>query len=153
MMKATLTLASALILGMSGCTSRDTEAPPDEAKAAGKKATDFPAATYDYFRDMDWAADKKGQLRRLNLGPDEIKGRNTWIMWCGGNEAFWDWLSSHSYGFMDLLKLVVSPDRESAKLKRSKRFEDTGLMNEPDFQPAVQADEYGLFLEVANDPT
>src|SRR5262249_41735714 len=155
MTKATVTLASALLLllGIAGCSPRDTEAPPDEAKAAGKKATDFPAAAYDYFRDMDWAADNKGKLHKLNLGPDEIKGRNTWIMWCGGNEAFLGWLSSHSYGFMDLLKLVVSADRESAKLKRSKRFQDTGLMNEPDFQPATQADEYGLFLEVPQDPT
>src|SRR5262249_40490201 len=44
MMKATVMLASALLLGIAGCSSRDTEAPPDEAKAAGKKATDFPAA-------------------------------------------------------------------------------------------------------------
>jgi hypothetical protein len=153
MMKTTLTLVSVLFLGLVGCSSGDNEAPPDEAKAAGKKATDFPAAPYDYFRDMDWKADTSGQLRRLDLGPDEIKGRNTWIMWCGGNEAFWDWLSNHSYGFMDLLKLVVSADRESAKLKRSKRFQEAGLMNEPDFQPAEKADDYGLWMEVAKDPT
>src|SRR4051812_26848625 len=24
----------------------------------------------------------------------EIRGRNTWMMWCGGNEGFWDWLAN-----------------------------------------------------------
>ena len=54
----------------------------------------------------------------MELSQDEIKGRNTWNMWCGGNERFWDWLGQQSYGFFDLLKLVASPDAETGKLKR-----------------------------------
>lgn len=38
----------------------------------------------------------------------EIFGRNTWMIWPGGNEGFWDWLST-TYGFIDLLKLVETP--------------------------------------------
>ena len=39
---------------MSGCGDPlDEAAPPDEAKAAGKRAGDFPTATYDFFKHMD----------------------------------------------------------------------------------------------------
>jgi hypothetical protein len=79
----------------------------DEAKALGKTAADLPAASYDYFHDMDMVADGHGGPRALELTEDEIKGRNTWLMWCGGNEVFWDWLAGNSYGFMDLLKLAA----------------------------------------------
>jgi hypothetical protein len=83
----------------------------DEAKAAGKTPTDFPADDYDYFRDMDMrpdgTVDASGNsiLKPLELTPDEIKGRNTWVLWCAGDEVFWDYLAGHSYGFLDLLKL------------------------------------------------
>src|SRR5262245_50379318 len=90
------------LLLMCGCAK---PAAIDEAKATGKMADSFPAAGYDFFRDMDQVREG-GELKPLALTPDEIKGRNTWVMWCGGNEAFWDWLAGHSHGFMDLLKLV-----------------------------------------------
>src|SRR5439155_9647959 len=83
---------------------------------------------------------------------DEIKGRNTWMMWCGGNEAFWDWLAGHSYGFLDLLKLVASPDHQAGVLKRQRRFTDAGLINEPGCQTAAAQDEFRLLLEPTKDP-
>ena len=42
---------------------------------------------------------------------NEILGRNTWMLWCAGNEGFWDSLAGHSYGFTDLLKLIDSRKR------------------------------------------
>ena len=102
---------------------------------------------------MDRTADDQGKLVKRDLTPDEIKGRNTWIMWCGGNEAFWDWLASKSYGFVDLLKLVASPDHETAVQKRKLRFADAGMVNEPGFKPAADKDAYGLFVDVAVDPS
>ena len=35
----------------------------------------------DVFKPMDGG---------IALTADEIKGRNTWNLWCGGNEQFWD---------------------------------------------------------------
>ena len=45
--------------------------PEDDAKAAGLTALDFPTVTVDVFRGMD---------RGLVLSPDEIQGRNDWIL-------------------------------------------------------------------------
>jgi hypothetical protein len=128
------------------------QAPPDEAKVAKKQANDFPTAERDYFRDMDMIGDPNNSqpvaAKHLPLELDEIKGRNTWLMWCGGNEAFWDWLAKHSYGFLDFLKIVGSPSYEVAADKRKKRFKEMGLVNEPGCQPIEKADDYsGLFLE------
>lgn len=127
-------------------------APPDEAKAAGKRSEDFPTATRFYFRDMDMVGDPDNDQpstpKRLELTQDEIRGQNTWVMWCGGNERFWDWLAQHSYGILDFLKIVGSPSLEAATEKRRRRFEQMGLLNEPGCRPAKRADGYsGLFLE------
>ena len=78
----------------------------------------------------------------------EIFGRNTWMIWPGGNEGFWDWLST-TYGFIDLLKLVETP--------REQRFivggvpESAGLINEPGMTRRGPA-EFGLHLDVPTDP-
>src|SRR4030088_654537 len=47
----------------------------DEARAAGRDPASFPPADEDYFHDMDSA---------IALTPEEIKGRNMWLMWRGG---------------------------------------------------------------------
>ncbi|MBI3409888.1 MAG: hypothetical protein HY040_16235 [Planctomycetes bacterium] len=150
-MKTALLAAAGLMFAIClGCTPAGP-APLDEAKAAGKSAGDFPTATYDYFREMDMTFDR-GKGQPLPLTVDQIRGRNTWIMWCGGNEAFWDWLGNHSYGFLDLLKLVASPDAKTGAIKRANRFKEAGLINEPGFRAADDKDEFGLFLEVPVDP-
>ena len=121
----------------------------DEAKALGKTAADFPAASYDYFQAMDQVADDHGGLRPLKLDEDAIKGRNTWMMWCAGNEVFWDWLAGHSYGFMDLLKLCdFSPHDPWG----GKRFSPAGLIIEPGTKVPDKPDQYGLFIRVAENP-
>src|SRR5262249_52042333 len=51
------------------------------ASRAGRTAASFPAADEDYFHDMDGG---------VPLSREEIQGRNTWIVWTGGNDRFWD---------------------------------------------------------------
>ena len=66
----------------------------DEAQAVGRDAASFPAADEDYFHDMDGG---------VALTPDEIKGRNMWIVWTGGNDRFWDGMTASTFGAFDLL--------------------------------------------------
>ena len=42
----------------------------------GRKPGDFPELAADVFQPMDGG---------LELNSDEIKGRNTWNLWCGGD--------------------------------------------------------------------
>jgi GMC oxidoreductase len=56
----------------------------DEARLVNRSGMSFPAADEDYFGDMDGG---------VPLSPEEVKGRNTWIVWSGGNDRFWDELS------------------------------------------------------------
>src|SRR3954451_10382758 len=70
------------ILAFGSCGGEHKPAPGkvlDEARQANRAAGTFPAADEDYFHDMDGA---------LPLSADEIKGRNTWIVWTGGNDRF-----------------------------------------------------------------
>ena len=54
----------------------------DEALSASpaRDAASFRAADEDYFHDMD--QDKNGPVA---LSPEEIRGRNTWLVWTAGN--------------------------------------------------------------------
>jgi hypothetical protein len=111
----------------------------DEAKAAGREAASFPAAAQDYFHDMDGGT---------ALGPDEIKGRNTWIVWTGGNDRFWDGMTASTFGAFDLLKIVAyNPEQ---KIDRDRRWSYLGLINEPCFDAPTQPDanRFGLLLDV-----
>ncbi len=112
---------------------------PDEAKAAGRDASSFTAADEDYFHDMDGG---------VTLSPDEIKGRNTWIVWSGGNDRFWDRLSVISFGNVDLLKMLSS--YPTLVTKRNNRWNTIGLVNEPCFKQAAapNPDRFGLWLDV-----
>ena len=71
----------------------------DEALRAGRDAASFPAATEDYFHDMDGG---------VALTPQEVQGRNTWLVWSGGNDRFWDGMTATTFGAFDLLKVVSS---------------------------------------------
>ena len=42
------------------------------------------------------------------LTPDEVKGRNMWLVWTGGDDRFWDHLSNRHFGAFDLLKTISS---------------------------------------------
>lgn len=115
----------------------------DEALLAGRSASSFPAADEDYFHDMDGA---------IPLTADEIKGRDMWIVWTGGDDKLWDTLTVTSVGTVDLLKTVSS--YPGLKASRSNRWTYLGLVNEPCFKQAIGPDpnRYGLWLDV-RDPS
>jgi hypothetical protein len=110
----------------------------DEAKRAGRTAATFPAADEDYFRDMDGG---------IALTPAEVRGRNTWIVWTGGNDRLWDRMNSVSFGALDFLKTLSSHPR--LKARRDNRWNYLGLVNEPCFEKATGPDpqRYGLWLD------
>ena len=63
----------------------------DEARTANRPVSSFHFADEDYFREMDQTKDGV-----LKLKPEEVNGRNTWIVWTGGNDRLWDKLSASS---------------------------------------------------------
>ena len=110
----------------------------DEAMRAARSPESFRPADEDYFHDMDSA---------VPLSPEEIKGRNTWIVWTGGDDKLWDTLATKSLGTLDFLKTISS--RPGLKAKRSNRWEYLGLVNEPCYKEpsAPDAERYGLWLD------
>ncbi|HEU4833553.1 MAG TPA: hypothetical protein VFS90_04025, partial [Pyrinomonadaceae bacterium] len=119
----------------------------DEARQANRPATSFVAADEDYFHDMDGA---------VPLTPAEVKGRNTWVIWTGGNDRFWDHIGRTSFGALDLLKTLSSypnaiDPRTGEKLKysRDNRWQYLGLVNEPCFEKPTAPDpnRFGLWLD------
>ena len=121
-----------------------------EGKTPEKAAYDYfyPQVIEDYFPKMDslglgskdWpdqlidkkAAPKAAGTAKPSRGAEpvaltqqEALGRNTWMIWCAGNEGFWDWLSNNSYGASDILKVIDSRNRGTL-------FRDAGLINEPE---------------------
>jgi len=110
----------------------------DEATRAGRTAASFPAADEDYFREMDGG---------IALTPDEVRGRNTWIVWTGGNDRMWDQMNAISFGALDFLKTLSS--HPSLKASRDNRWEYLGLINEPCFEKATGPDpqRFGLWLD------
>jgi hypothetical protein len=99
----------------------------------GRTPADFPELAVDVFKPLDGG---------IELTEEEIKGRNTWNLWCGGNEQFWERISRESFGLMDLLKTIDSRNRPT-------RFKEMGLINQPGFQPASKPDEFGVWLDEA----
>lgn len=97
---------------------------------------DFPQVADDVFSAMD------GGIR---LAEDEVKGRNTWILWTAGNQVFWDRMARESSGVVDLLKTL------DTRL-RPHRFARMGLMNEPGFRRADAPDAHGLWLDERVEP-
>ena len=115
----------------------------DEAQQAGRPAESFPQADENYFAAMD---------RGVALSPDEVKGRNMWLVWTGGNDRFWDRMTGYTFGSFDLLKIVTS--HPGQKFSRESRWSWLGLVNEPCFSQAggPDAKRYGLWLDT-RDPS
>ncbi len=116
----------------------------DEATERGLTVSDLKIASTNIFQQMDQVPDDQGNLKPLGLTEEEIKGRNTWILWTGGDQRFWDRMARTSVGLIDLLKLVDT----KAGPNRSERFEQFGLINEPGFKQATEPGPYGLYLDV-----
>ncbi len=121
---------------VAGCKPKP--APEDEAKLAGLTPNDFPQITADIFKPLDGG---------IALEPNEIMGRNTWNLWSGGNQHFWNHVAQDSFGLMDLLKML-----DNRKYPRGDRFKTLGLVNEPGFRAATKPDEYGLWLDEQVEP-
>ncbi|HZJ16988.1 MAG TPA: hypothetical protein VFD27_18175 [Chthoniobacteraceae bacterium] len=102
----------------------------------GRKPSDFPELAADVFKAMDGGID---------LSADEIKGRNTWNLWCGGDEQFWDRVAREALGLFDLLKTIDSR-------KRDQRFKELGLINQPGYRQATKPDKYGLWIDEPVEP-
>src|SRR5271167_5238861 len=73
--------------------------PVDEAQRAGRSEASLPQASEDFFHDMDNGAE---------LTPDEVKGRNMWLVWTGGDDRFWDRITQNSLATFDFLKFITS---------------------------------------------
>lgn len=101
----------------------------DEAMQVGRSAESFPHADEDYFHDMD---------NGVALSAEEIKGRNMWLVWSGGNDRFWDTLTATTFGAFDLLKIVSS--QPELGFSRDNRWSYLGLVNEPCFDKPTAAD-------------
>ncbi len=88
----------------------------DEAYAAGLTKEHFaqPPNEVDAFRGMDGG----GQFTQ-----EEILGRNTWMAWAGGDEAFWDYLANNSFGTFDLLKTLSSYPCSPEQEQRAQAYE------------------------------
>ncbi len=128
-------LAGVVILVLAGLAfawyRTNPRTPPeqqDEALVASpaREASSFPAADEDYFREMDQNRDGP-----VTLSLDEIRGRNTWVVWSAGNDRLWDTLSVTSGGALDFLKVVSSHPSQS--YSRANRWDYFGLVNEPCF--------------------
>jgi hypothetical protein len=131
-------LALSFICLLTACSGPTPGTVLDEASRANRAATSFNAADEDYFKPMDSG---------VELSPDEVKGRNTWIVWTGGNDRFWDTISRKSVGTLDFLKTVSS--HPSLKYSRDNRWKYLGLVNEPCFEKATGPDptRFGLWLD------
>src|SRR5678816_476587 len=137
-----VTAGMALLAGLifTSCSSQtQTTEVLDEAKRAGRDVASFQHAAEDYFRDMDGG---------LALTVEEIKGRNMWNVWSGGNDRLWNAMSEYTFGAFDLLKIISS--HPSLGYSRTNRWNYLGLVNEPCFEPAKgpDANRRGLWLDV-----
>ncbi|MGH8019613.1 MAG: c-type cytochrome [Opitutaceae bacterium] len=123
----------AIAFVLTGGCSRNASLVDD---AGGRDPEEFPELAVDVFKAMDGG---------IALTEDEIKGRNTWNLWTGGNEQFWERMSRESYGLIDLLKVIDSR-------KRPERFETMGVISQPGYRQASQPDEHGLWIDEAVEP-
>lgn len=111
----------------------------DEARIAGRDTSSSPAADDNYFQDMDGG---------VKLNPEEIKGRNTWLVWTAGNDRFWDKMVNASAGALDFPK-ILSSHKSLTKFSRDNHWEYFGLVNDPCFEKATGPDpqRFGLWLD------
>ena len=113
---------------LAACRKAD---PSMEDAAGGRQAEEFGDVAEDVFKAMDGG---------IQLGSDEVRGRNMWNLWTGGDEQFWDRMARESHGLTDLLKTIDSR-------RRGVRFQEMGLINEPGLRQASKPDEFGLWID------
>jgi hypothetical protein len=133
-----IVIVTFLLALISACTDESGKV-QDEALRADRTAASFPHAGEDYFHAMDGG---------LTLSPEEVKGRNMWLVWSGGNDRFWNQLTQYTFGSFDLLKVISS--HPSLGYSRANRWEYLGVVNEPCFRAPTgpNKDRRGLWLDV-----
>ncbi len=127
------------LLGAGCCKQPQPGSVLDEARQAGRTAASFPHASEDYFHDMDGA---------VAFNAEEVKGRNMWMVWSGGNDRLWNQMTQYTFGAFDLLKILSS--HPSLGYSRANRWNYLGLVNEPCFETPTgpNPDRRGLWLDV-----
>lgn len=130
---ALLGVLLALSLPSLSCQKRVNSLADD---AGGRRPEFFAELAEDVFKPMDGG---------IELTPDEVKGRNTWNLWCAGNEQFWDRMAREGYGLTDFLLMIDSRNR-------GMRFKELGLINQPGYRQASKPDRYGLWIDEAVEP-
>ncbi|HEY1254472.1 MAG TPA: hypothetical protein VGF01_06800 [Terracidiphilus sp.] len=128
----------------------------DEAMRAGLTVDNLKPSDIDYFHDMDRgpkvppgkADSSHNPDGTLKLTSDEVKGRDNWIVWSGGNDRFWDKISVNSVGILDLLK-TISSRKGFVPANRDNRWELLGLVNDPCYEAPTGPDpnRWGLWLD------
>ena len=125
-------LCSSLLLNLlAGCASTPVK--------PSWNFSDFKEIEFDPFPGMNF------QGKSYQLTKDELYGRVVWNLWSGDNGGFWNWLVQHGFGTADLLKMIESD--------RAQRFNTYGIINQPGYTRPAQADQYGLYIDVAKSPT
>lgn len=127
-----------------GATSRGTP-------VSKRNDTYFRREERNLFSNLDMPRDSSGQQRSIfkdgsSISPmaqEAIRGQNAWMLWSGGNEAFWGWLQENNYGITDFL--VVLDSR-----KRGDRFKKVGLINQPGMKSRTDRTILGLYLDQAD---
>lgn len=139
----------------------------DEAKIAedagqlskAQKQALMNGSDVDFFKEMDNGFTMKPAELQKTLSPyapgisaDEAvkkmaRGRNNWIVWTFGNDAFWTNLGRSTFGGLDFLKTLSS--HSALPAARHNRWETLGLVNEPCFKEASgpRDDRFGLRLD------
>lgn len=119
----------------------------EHALPQNENGTLYPTHPYDAFKGMD---SHVTTLYDHEFTDDEIKGRNTWVMWTGGNQAFWDHLARKSNGIVDFLKIC-----DSRFIRRGDRFKIMGVVPNPgmaETNPNGETkDKYGLYIDTYSD--
>jgi hypothetical protein len=92
---------------LASCSQEPAGPLQDEAMVANRTAASLPGADDDYFIDMDYGF-RRNSDPSVKLSAAEVRGRNTWNVWTFGNDWFWDYMANHTFGALDLLKVVSS---------------------------------------------
>ncbi len=149
-------LISACMVMAPSCEKKPPKPKPgkvlDEAKTVGRSPASFRAPDSDHSAGEDYFNKADGGVA---LTPEEVRGRNTWIVWTGGNDRFWDTITVNSFGSVDLLKTLssypgpINKSGERMKFSRDNRWVYLGLINEPCFEKASAPDpeRFGLWLD------
>ena len=125
--------------------------------SAGGTAPSGPGRASKAGSDPEAGGDAKGpyesnSYRYYGRGEDERKGgytarqkkgRDTWIMWTGGNEKFF----RQGTQLGDRVGVSVEYFRLLDSRRRPERFKRLGLINEPNCRQAAKPDKYGLWLD------